>query len=246
MLLEFHYKIRRHLPRCEKFSPDGGIKFCQRDRGGDREREREIFWSRFHIEIISLSGNFPLRNSIWAQHECEWVCVRVCVCVCVCVSVCPLTKLIFHNFRPSESFALRRQTDGNVIWLLAIIFGADHKPKARCSQSPNGVQMMMMMRRRRRSVSQSPVSRGVGRQLPHHNRSHEIEAYCGAQCGFRWLLWLVSVSANFWESAPRFTLAQHGVRRSHHCFCQSSVPCPSLSSPFALPVACLLLLFLSL
>lgn len=82
------------------------------------------------------------------------------MCVCLCKRV-PFDQVDFSQF-PAKQKLYAASTDGNVIWLLAIIFGADHKPKARCSQSRNGVKHDDDDDEEEEGVSQSPVSRGVG------------------------------------------------------------------------------------
>jgi len=118
--------------------------------------------SLFYIETCSLSGNFPCEVSFGGQPTHTLGCG-------------PSTELIFHNFRSSESCPA--PNGGNVIWLLAIIFGSDRKAKANSSSF----------------VRRTPWS-----PSPHHNRSHEIEGL--RHNAVSAASWLASVSANFRKS----------------------------------------------
>lgn len=62
MLLEFHYKIRRRLPRCERNSRRmAGLSFSERERKseGEKEKERAVRWERgeyFEVDSILKSS----------------------------------------------------------------------------------------------------------------------------------------------------------------------------------------------
>lgn len=89
--------------------------------------------------------------------------------------------------RPSWFFTISGQAGaapapngGNVIWLLAIIFGSDRRAGARSRREDGGPE-------------------------PHHNRSHGIEVL--RHNAVSAASWLASVSANFWETWRGFSFS---------------------------------------
>lgn len=185
----------------EKFSPDGGIKFfrTERERARERKRKRELWDGReenilksipYWNHLVKRQFSFTKLNfsTAW-ERVCAFACVWMCVSVCVCVRA--LWPSWFFTIS-GRAKALRCLDGRKRNLALGHYF--------RCwPQTQSPLQSKPIWSAELKQVGQwwwwwwgqSNWSRQLSSHphpRPHHNRSHEIEAHCGAQCGFRWLL----------------------------------------------------------